>query len=218
MKTMTKIALVSIVAVVAILSGLFAIAFFENEGIGLLDPGALDLYGWKETEVTSVRNMGIGYAVSNYMPIDGRPGNLKVMTYSYPFPSWIAGDVTEDLAMKTALWNAKSYDMVFTCTERKTEGINGKEGEVIYIDFVTTTPLKQIVGLNMSARSHGKFIIALFSPAEGMRDQFVLVVAYTLTGHDIYLKNRRIYSTPEDLSTYDEMKDLIFNHILFVGD
>jgi hypothetical protein len=81
---------------------------------------------------------------------------------------------------------------------------------------VTTTPLKQIIGLNMSARSHGKFIITIFSPRGGIRDRFVLVVAYTLTGHDIYLKDHVVYRTQEDLSTDDEMKDLIFNHIIFI--
>jgi len=216
MKNVTKIALISVMAVVAVLSGMLAAAFFGDAGIGRLDPEITDWYGWEETEVASVRNTGVGYAVSTYMPDDGRPGNLKVMTYSYPFPSWIAGDVTRDLAMETALRNAKSYDMVFTSTVRGNERMNGEDGEVIYIDFVTTTPLKPIIGLNMSAHSHGRFIIALFSPAGGMRDQFVLVVAYTLTGHDIYLRDRRIYSTPEDLGTYDEMKDLIFNHIALV--
>jgi len=174
------------------------------------------MYGWEETEVTSVRNTGVGYAVSTYMPDDGRPGNLKIMTYSYPLPRGLLGKVTRDLAMETALGNAKSYDMVFTSTERRNETTNGEEGEVIYIDFVTTTPLKQIIGLNMSARSHGKFIIIIFSPRGGIRDRFVLVVAYALTGHDIYLKNHIVYRTQEDLSTYDEMRDLIFNQIIFI--
>jgi len=63
--------------------------------------------------------------------------------------------------------------------------MNGEDGEVIYIDFVTAAPLKPIIRPDMSASSHGKFMIALFYPAEDLRDRFVLIVAYALTGHDI---------------------------------
>jgi hypothetical protein len=125
MKIVTKIALISIISVIVLLSSLFAVAFFEDDGIGCLYEGALGMYGWEETEVSSVRNAGVGYAVSTYMPDDGRPGNLKIMTYSYPAPRGLLGEVTRDLAMETALGNAKSYDMVFTSTERRNETMNG---------------------------------------------------------------------------------------------
>jgi hypothetical protein len=217
MRTRTKLVLISVAVLLSVFSGIFALAFLEKDEAGYLDQRELNRYGWREVETNNMRDTGVGYAISTYMPNDGRSGNLKIMTYSYPFPEWIIGSVTRELAIQTVIGNTKSYDMTFTNIERKAESLNGKDGEVIYIDFVSNTPLDSIVGHNINIRSYGKFIIALFSPeGSGIRDRFVVIVSYCLTRHEVYLGEHRIpLPIPEDISAYDEMRDLIFNHIVF---
>jgi hypothetical protein len=242
MKTGTKVVLVLFIAGAA-LSGVFLFAFFEQNEIGCLDRRAAEQYGWVEVNKYTARNTGVGYSVSAYIP-EGRLGDMMIMTYSYPFPQRLIDGLIKELAIQTALETARSsYDMTFTSVERKTERMNGEDAEVIYIDFVAKTPLANITslnmstisslagimglninatssiagltGMNLSSVSHGKFIIALFSPQGSVRGRFVVIVSYTLIRHEIYMGERLIYRTPESLETYDEMKDLLFNHVTF---
>jgi hypothetical protein len=228
MKTGSKIAVISILSVIALFSVLFAAAFFESDEIGCLDPEIADRYGWVEVNTDSAISSGISYAAWTYMP-EERLGDMIIMTYSYPVPRWLMGDTVRELALQTAIRSVRSsYDMTFDDVERRTERMNGGEGEVVYIDFTAKTPLTgaivpstgalsslvSVAGLNVSAVSHGKFIIALFAPAAGFRDRFVVIVSYALTKHEVYLGNNVIYHTQEDLSTYDEMRDLVLNHVI----
>ena len=242
MKTGTKMVLALFIAGAA-LSGVFLFAFFEQNEIGCLDRRAAEQYGWVEVNKYTARNTGVGYSVSAYIP-EGRLGDMMIMTYSYPFPQRLIDGLIKELAIQTALETARSsYDMTFTSVERKTERMNGEDAEVIYIDFVAKTPLANITSLNMStisslagimglninatssiagltgmnlnSVSYGKFIIALFSPQGSVRGRFVVIVSYTFIRHEIYMGERLIYRTPESLETYDEMKDLLFNHVTF---
>jgi hypothetical protein len=193
------------------------LCIYEENEIGILDEEKVKEYKWKEVEVHNLRNNGVGYAISTYMPSDGRPGNLKIMTYSYPSPKGLLGDTTRTLALDTAVWNAKSYDMTFTNIEKEVANIRGEKADVIYIDFITSTsfdPGTKIIDLGINIRSHGKFIIALFSPSDAsvIRDCFIITVSYCLIEHGVYLRDFR-FKTPADHSTYDEMKELIFDHI-----
>lgn len=221
----------------------FLLAFFEQDEIGCLDRRAAEQYGWVEANKYTTRNTGVGYSVSAYMP-EGRLGDMIIITYSYPFPQQLIDNLIKELAIQTALETARSsYDMTFTSVERKTEKINGEDAEVVYIDSVAKTPLANITsldmgavsslagivglninetssiagltGMNLSSASYGKFIIALFSPSGSIRGRFVVIVSYTMTRHEIYTGERLIYRTPEELETYDEMKDLLFNHVTF---
>jgi hypothetical protein len=222
MKAKKKIIVIIALLVGMSFAGIFVYAYIEESKVGILDEEKIKEYKWKEVEVHNIRNKGVGYAISTYMPNDGRPGNLKIMTYSYPSPKGLLGNTTRNLALDTAIWNAKSYDMTFTNIEKKVANIRGEKADIIYIDFITNTsvdPGVKIAGmkidLGINVCSYGKFIIALFSPsdASAIRDCFIITVSYCLTEHEIYLRDLKLYKTPEDYSTYNEMKDLIFNHI-----
>lgn len=196
------------------IAGTFVFAYFEKSKIGVLDENKVREYNWKEIERDNINNRGVGYAISTYMPADGRQGNLKIMTYSYPSPKGFMGNRTKDLALETSIWNAKSYDMTFTNIEKKKETIREEVAEVIYIDMTTNTS----VDSRITIRSYGRFIIVAFSPSDAsvIRDCFVLVVSYSLFKHEVYQGNLMLYQTAEDRSAYNEMKDLIFNHICLV--
>jgi hypothetical protein len=82
---------------------------------------------------------------------------------------------------------------------------------------MTNTPvdLGIKIDLGINVHSYGKFIIALFSPGDAsvIRNCFIITVSYCLIEHEVYLHDFKVYKTPADHSTYNEMKDLIFNHI-----
>ncbi|HIH95927.1 MAG TPA: hypothetical protein HA348_00300 [Thermoplasmata archaeon] len=227
MKVKKKVTIILIIVLLVGMgfAGIFAYAYIEESKIGILDEEKVKEYKWKEVEVHNLRNNGVGYAISTYMPSDGRPGNLKIMTYSYPSPKGLLGDTTRTLALDTAVWNAKSYDMTFTNIEKEVANIRGEKADIIYIDFITNTSVPSVkiagmkIDLGMNIRSHGKFIIALFSPSDAsvIRDCFIITVSYCLIEHEIYLRDFRLTETPADHSTYDEMKELIFDHISLTG-
>ncbi|PKK85935.1 MAG: hypothetical protein CVT48_03330 [Thermoplasmata archaeon HGW-Thermoplasmata-1] len=167
--------------------------------------------GWEKTisdEVHAPIGMMSAARTYQYKGTERLFGTVTVLTYSFPVPKYIASTGGNTVSRESTVWNTMSaYNMEFGPITKETEMLAGHKAVVYYYNFTTVTPLE----LGLVNEATGKFIVAsLSSDGAVFKETSNVVYGFVLTSSSIKgTGGTVIYSTGEDLSTYNQLYELV---------